>query len=148
VACVDLRVVVLALCFFFHFVLILLCIEFWFGLLFFLRYSFYSWVLYDVYVQFQCFTVRYIAWLPQGTSSTRDDDPAAAVKEAEQTLRRGFGRWMVNRLHQMDNLCRGGVDLNSTVTMTLLLPFFVVSLLSGRALGGAGADAGGASYPS
>ena len=31
-----------------------------------------------------------------------------------------------------DNLSRGGVNLNSTVTMTLLLLFFVVLLLSPR----------------
>jgi len=31
-----------------------------------------------------------------------------------------------------DNLSRGGVNLNSTVTMTLLLPFFVVVLFSPR----------------
>jgi len=31
-----------------------------------------------------------------------------------------------------DNLSRGGVNLNSTVTMTLLLPFFVVLLISPR----------------
>jgi hypothetical protein len=38
----------------------------------------------------------------------------------------------------LDNLCRGGVDLHSTVTMTLLLPFFVVSLLSPRIAAGTG----------